>query len=450
MGSLGIALCPPPEGRCLAGFSGGADSTALILLLAAQRDAGRCEPEAVHVNHGLRGEESDGDELFCAELCARLSIPFHTVRADLKGRKDEDACRSARFEAFESVMKDRGIRSLVLAHNRDDLAETFLMRLMRGAGTDGLACMCEKDQRNGYTILRPMLHLGRQEIRSALEMAGMAWREDSSNREDTYLRNAVRHRILPVMEELSHGASERIARTAGILTAENGILKNETEKILEFCADGRYIRTDRMERVPEILRSRVLRAWWQDNVPTREEHSLSSSQTAELVRLSFAKEGKVNLPGGLYAVKGRNGIHLTGFPRNRTEEIPYRAPEVSFGNIGIITVPSRGNPGNGISEQEFPPEFLEGCMIRTRETGDRIRPFGMQGRKKLQDYLTDRGIDEPWRDSIPLLCRDGEVIWVCGVGTGAIPRWENDGSRVRVICKGNMPWKTEESEAEPT
>jgi tRNA(Ile)-lysidine synthase len=89
-------------------------------------------------------------------------------------------------------------------------------------------------------------------------------------------------------------------------------------------------------------------------------------------------------------------------------------------------------------------------MIRTRETGDRIRPFGMQGRKKLQDYLTDRGIDEPWRDSIPLLCRDGEVIWVCGVGTGAIPRWENDGSRVRVICKGNMPWKTEESEAEPT
>lgn len=448
MYNLGIGLYYPPEGRCLAGFSGGADSTALLLLLAAERDAGRCEPEAVHVNHGLRGDESDGDEVFCTEMCARLGIPLHTLRADLKGRRDEDSCRTARFEAFESVMEERGIRKLVLAHNRDDLAETFLMRLMRGAGADGLACMGAKDQRNGYTIFRPMLHLGRQEIRFALEKAGIAWREDSSNGEDAFLRNAVRHRLLPLMEELSHGATERIARTAGILAAENGFLKSETEKILASCADGRYIRTDRMEGIADVLRSRVLRAWWRVNAPPREEHTLSASQTMELVRLSAAKSGKANLPGGLNAVKGRNGIHLTGFPRSKAGEIQYSFPEVSFGDCVITTVPSRGNPGNGISEQEFPPEFLEGCIIRTRKPGDRIHSFGMRGQKKLQDYLTDRGIDEPWRDSIPLLCRDGEVIWACGVGTGAVPLWEAGRSSVRLICKGKMPWIKEEKERE--
>ena len=85
-----------PEGRCLAGFSGGADSTAMILLLAAERDAGRIQPEAVHVNHGLRGAESDGDEAFCRQLCERLQIPFHAERAELDGKSDENACREAR------------------------------------------------------------------------------------------------------------------------------------------------------------------------------------------------------------------------------------------------------------------------------------------------------------------------------------------------------------------
>ena len=130
-----------PEGRILAGFSGGADSTALILLLAAERDAGRNEPEAVHVNHGLRGSESDMDETFCRTTCERLKIPFHVIRPDLRGRSDENSCRDARFAAFDTVMKKTGIRILALGHNRNDVSETFMMRLLRGAGPDGLSCM---------------------------------------------------------------------------------------------------------------------------------------------------------------------------------------------------------------------------------------------------------------------------------------------------------------------
>ena len=180
-----------PDGRCLVGFSGGADSTAMMLLLAEERDAGRIQPEAVHVNHGLRGAESEGDEAFCRDLSKKLGIRLHTERAELNGKRDENSCREERFRCFRKIMAETGIRSLVLAHNRDDLAETFLMRLLRGAGTEGLACMSGRDKQADCTIYRPMLEIGREEIRRALIQRGIQWREDSLNESDAYLRNRM-------------------------------------------------------------------------------------------------------------------------------------------------------------------------------------------------------------------------------------------------------------------
>ena len=436
-----------PEGRCLAGFSGGADSTALMYLLAEAMLEGSTKPEAVHVNHGLRGKEADGDEDFCRELCASLGIPFHSVRVELRGRTDENACRDARFRAFLKVMGETGITQLVLAHNRDDLAETFLMRLMRGAGTEGLACMGPKDSRDGYTILRPMLQNGRAEIREALKTAGIPWREDSLNASENYLRNNVRGKLIPLMESMSPGVTARIASTAEILTAENRELQRQAELFLSVHSREDWLDPKALQEVPKALHGRILRSWWKRNAPDLAEHALNAKQTAELVKAASEARATVNLPAGMTAFKARNGMYIKGSQARSTDEVPYGREEIRFGGIVLRTVGTKGNPGDGLRSQEIPDGFLtDGCVIRTRRDGDRIRPFGMNGSRKLQDYLTDRGIDEPWRDRIPLLCRGNEVIMAAGVGTGAVPRWKPEENNIRLEWTGDLPWTERKGE----
>lgn len=424
-----------PRGKCLAGFSGGADSLLMMLMLARERDAGHAEPEAVHVNHGLRGEESDGDEDFCRRICEALGIPLHVLRAELSGREDENACREARFRCFREAAEKTGIRQLVLAHNRDDLAETFLMRLLRGAGAEGLDCMSGHDRRDGYEIYRPLLTCGREEIRSALRESGNAWREDSLNGTDAYLRNRVRGKLIPLMEEMNPGATGRIAKTAEILTGENRMMQAEAENFLRLHSSGGQIDTDALQQMAGPMQVRILRAWWKQNMPEREEHTLNARQTEELARLAGMPRGKINLPGGWNAVKGRNGLYLTGMEKEIPEAIPLdpeSREDIRFGKTVLRITESEGNPGNGVTEQEAPEEFFRGCVIRTRQNGDRIRPFGMNGSRKLQDYLTDRGVDEPVRDGIPLICRGNEVLFAAGIGAGAIPPWDGTKKNIRL------------------
>ena len=429
-----------PEGKILAGISGGADSTALMLLLAESRDCAAIVPEAVHVNHHLRGIESEEDEAYCVDLCRRLDVPLHVCHANLHGKTDEDSCRRERFAAFSAVMRETGAQCLALGHNQDDLAETFLMRLLRGAGPDGLACITPVDQHDEFTIYRPLLYFSRSEIRTALQKAGIAWREDSTNIDEKYFRNSVRKRLLPLLETLAPGASERIARTARFLDDDRIYLQGEADKYLKTIASGIRIDAERLQKLPKAIKSRVVRQWWNNNAPKYHEHSLNAQQTADLMRLADVDRGTVNLPGGFYAVKGKKDISLRGFTKE-LPEIPYNSSEIKFGNFLLRTEASKGNYGDGITEQEMPKGFLSGCVIRTFRPGDIIHPFGMKSTKKMQDYFTDRHIDQAWREEIPLICRGKEVLFAAGVGVGAVPRWDISENNVRIIWDGEIPWK---------
>ena len=245
-----------PEGRCLAGFSGGADSTAMMLLLAAERDNGRIQPEAVHVNHGLRSTESDEDECFVRDLCSGIGIDCRVYRADLAGRRDEAAAREARYAFYRRALRETGADALLLAHNADDQAETFLMRLMRGSGPDGLQCMAEEQETDGICIFRPMLELGRDEIRNALRHDGIAWREDSSNQNKAYLRNRIRMELVPLMEEIVPGAVRHICTAAGLIRNDNEALQDAAREIIAAAAKGNLLGTDELENAPEAIRSR--------------------------------------------------------------------------------------------------------------------------------------------------------------------------------------------------
>jgi len=437
---LAARLSRVPEGSWLLGLSGGADSTALLQLLLPLKEAGKIRLDAVHVNHGLRGEASDEDEAFVREMCEREQVPLRVYRIDLSGRRDEAAAREGRFACFRSALEETGAQGILLAHHRDDQAETLLMRLMRGAGPEGLGGLEADSRKMGIRVMRPMLALGREEIREALRQDGIPWREDGSNGDSAYLRNAVRLELLPRMERLIPGAAGHLARAAELVAADHRALALEAEKWYGRLLRGDAVDAEGLKTVPEAVRSRVLRRWWQEKGPALEERSLSARQTEALETLVFQKRGKINLPGGFHALRTGRHLHLTG-PREAVEpEVLWQGPETRWGGFCLRETESLGSPGDGKRTQEVPPGFAEGCVIRSRRPGDRIHPFGAAGSRKLQDYLTDRGIDKPWRDRIPLLCRGNEVLLAGGVGAGDVPRWTSGEARVRLSWTGEMPW----------
>ena len=437
---LRLKIRIPQGGRWLLGLSGGADSVAMLTALLPEIREGLIKAEAVHVNHGLRGTESDEDEAFCRELCDREGIPLHIRRVDLGGRSDEAAARKARYDVFRELYSAGGFDGLALAHHADDQAETFLMRLLRGAGPEGLECMKEEEDVGGMHILRPLLNLRREEIREALRADGILWREDSSNLDSGYLRNRIRLELMPALEQISGNAAEKIHRAARLIGSDNEALNAQAAGLLERAARGRVMKAAELAEAPYAVRSRALRMWWQAQGPERKEHALSAAQTEALDGLLFKEKGKINLPGETHAVRDGRFLILTGEEFPAPAPVQVTAPETVFGAFRMTESASEGVPGDGKRVQEVPAGFVRGCVIRTRRPGDRIRPFGSSGSRKLQDYLTDRKIAEPFRDRIPLLCRGDEVLLAGGVGAGAVPAWDGTQENVRLTWHGDMPW----------
>ena len=431
---------PIPDGRYLMGLSGGADSVAMLMMLIPSVREGRIILEAIHVNHGLRGTESDRDEQFCRELCKEERIPLSVYRAELHDRTDEASAREARFSFFRKRFTEYGADALLLAHQADDQAETFMMRLIRGAGPDGLGCMKEEETLSGIRILRPMLALGRDEIRSALRADGIRWCEDSSNTDTAYLRNRIRAELFPTLNSISGTVTKKICQAAAMIAGDSEVLNTQAEMILSRVSKGMMINAEELAGVPDALRRRVLRKWWKDQAPGLHERALNLRQTEALEGLLRVHRGKINLPGGMHAVRDGKYLFAAGARRHPPQPVKITGPETVFGSFRLTESASEGEPGDGKKTQEVPEGFARGCEIRTRRPGDRIRPFGSSGSRKLQDYLTDRRIAEPFRDQIPLLCRDGEVLLVAGVGAGNIPRWNSEHPHIRLSWQGEMPW----------
>src|SRR5262245_47502643 len=180
-----------PEDLVLAGVSGGADSVCLLLVL---KELGY-DVAVAHLNHGLRGEESERDEAFVRDLADRFNIPFFSKRASLAQGNVEAAGRAARKEFFSELSLKHGFTKTALAHTRDDRIETFLMNLLRGAGTEGLVSMASL---SGSTV-RPLIETGRMQVEAYLKEKEQGWRTDESNFDLSFARNRLRHRLIPLL-----------------------------------------------------------------------------------------------------------------------------------------------------------------------------------------------------------------------------------------------------------
>ena len=421
-----------PAGRLLVGLSGGADSVALLhLLLEAGADVA-----AVHVNHGLRGAEADGDEAFVREMCARLQIPLMTFRACPPENAGEGWAREVRYGFFRQAMNETGAVALVLAHHRDDQAETLMLHLLRGAGLNGLTGMAADSEQEGMRILRPLLGYSRAELRAYLEEKTLTWREDASNSDVRYLRNALRHDVLPLLEQLAPGAAARMATTAFLLQEDEAVLSNLTTAFLmEHPGDALPISA--LQDQPDGLKRRILRAWWTRLAAPREEKSLSAAQTEALMALLKAgASAQCNLPGGWHGQRGWTHLHLIA------PDIRQGIPEQPAAECPLVSVEAfHGDCGNGSTCQAIPREWLNACTIRSRREGDYIRPFGSSGRQSLQDYFVNRRVDAAFRDRVPLFCRGSEVLLAGGVGAGDIPMAKRINDPVLLRWNETFPWQ---------
>lgn len=416
-----------PGLRVLAGFSGGADSTALLLLLKEYAAEHGIEICAVHVNHGIRGKEAERDRDFCEQFCRERGIPFETVCADvpaaakLRGISLEEAGREIRYEIFEKYIREGLADRVALAHHQNDQAETMLFRLMRGTGLRGLRGM--EPVRLPY--IRPLLCVSRAGIESWLTKEGVPWVEDGSNQELEYTRNRIRHLVLAPMEQIYPRTAAHMAKTAEQLLEAEDYLERETERAAEKyispCEGGLDISLRAFEELhPAIVKRLTLRCM---------ERLLGSLKNIEAVHAeqicALAQGGRgsrIMLPGGIFAVLDYDALRLQhGYKSVRMEETVSCSPPGEYGFLGEIfsfAVEGRQKdeeiPLNRYTKWFDYDKIKHNVVLRTRRQGDYLA--NAEGsHKKLKDYLIDSKVPRDKRNELILLADGSHILWVVGL-----------------------------------
>lgn len=399
--------------RLLIALSGGADSVALTEMLCRRRNALNLTLFAVHVNHQMRGQESLADETYCRALCRRLEIELRVVQVDVprlareSGEGLETAARRLRYAAMETVRAELDADWIALAHHRDDQAETVLMHLLRGCGPEGMGGMARLSGR----LYRPLLDVTHQALEEYLKALGVQWQTDGTNLIPDTPRNALRLHGFPVLEESYPGARAALARHAESARCENRLLDRMTEAFLESHLEtGPYGR--RLVR-PEEADEAILRRAIRKIAGTSIAHDLICAAAA----LSVQTRGKLDLSGTLFVERTPAALYF--LPKRPFLPEPARVVGSGMTSLqGIGTL--RAAPCAPVPVRDAPlcqvlrADVLDGAVLRTRREGDRIRPLGC-GDRLLSDVLTDRKIDRPLRDCIPLVAVGNRVLWAVGV-----------------------------------
>ena len=441
---VSVQLAPLKGTRLMIALSGGADSVALTLALCRLRACEGWELRAAHVNHGLRGAESDGDEAFVRILCAAQHLPLTCVRLTPPTGAGETWAREERYAALLAAAQQEGCGAVVLAHHQDDQTETLLEHLLRGCGPEGLAGMRPISTRAGMTLVRPLLGISRQALRETLRDANASWREDATNGEANCLRNRLRLEVLPMLEALAPGAGARMAQATRLQGAEQQMLADMEAAFLQAQDHGwDALPLAALRTLHPVMQGRVLRRWWAElpgDLPRLDER-----QTEAWRALITGKVGsRCNLPGDWHGERGYRFLHRTPPTREMRKEtrLPQLGTYWQQDRLRLTVAPWQPSDGHGDGKrvQVIPAALVQACTLRTRQTGDWLRSFGGGGRKAVQDVLTDRKVDGALRDRVPMLCREKEVLWIAGVTAGNLPHADEKEKLWTLRWSGCMPW----------
>jgi tRNA(Ile)-lysidine synthase len=394
-----------PRDVVLAAVSAGPDSTALVGALAALRDRGELAGvAAVHVDHGLRPGGAE-DAACAAAACARLGVPFESVAVQVAPGNVQAEARRARYAALRAAAARAGATRIATGHTRTDQAETVLLRLLRGAGARGLAGI---PPRRG-AIVRPLIDLPRAEGIAFCARAGLAWRDDPTNATPRFARNRLRLGAWPALLALAPAAERALARAADLARADERALARLASRL---AGEGASISAADLSAQPLAVRRRVVRRLWK--AAGGAAAALESKHVdAALALARRRRPGRVNLPGGLEA-RSRYGKLELGPAAPRAGRQP--APEVAVPGPGRYALADRGSVEIRARDAAAIPWPL---ALRGRRPGDRFRPDGGRGSKKLKGWLIDRKVPREERDALLVLAAGDAIMAVPALGVVA-------------------------------
>ncbi|MCL2387376.1 MAG: tRNA lysidine(34) synthetase TilS [Defluviitaleaceae bacterium] len=440
----------PNGGGVVIGLSGGADSVALLFCLLELREELSIEIFAAHVNHNLRGVESDNDETFVRELCEKTGIPLKVAQADVNAFAKENrigteaAARKLRYTHLEEARHEFSAQAIAVGHNMDDNAETIIMNLCRGAGLKGLGGIPPVNQR----VTRPLLEVSRAEIEEYLQTAGISHITDASNHSNDYTRNRIRNIIMPLLEsEINPNVKTTITRNAEALRDDESFLTEaaqplfadnpHSEPSIHHEASSHFPRNNNEEIAylnitnllvqPPAISRRVIRA--KIAQVRGDANDISLAHISAVLDLAKTQTGReIHLPDIIVTKEYENLIFSP--LSKRTRNIKYMLSTKIENTPSQCKTPNervkgaRPLAGFGTASQGFIlplctksfnyDKIQEPLILRTRQAGDKItlKAGNRLFTKKLQDFFTDEKIAKSRRDSIPLLTHGNDILWI--------------------------------------
>jgi tRNA(Ile)-lysidine synthase len=442
--------------RVLVGLSGGPDSTAVLLCLHQLAEKLSISLQAAHLNHGLRGDRAAHDARQAAGLAAAIGIPFVAEACSVEAFRQtrrmslEEAAREVRYRFLERAANAGGFNRIALGHHRDDDAELILMRFLRGSGPLGLAGIPPQRSGSGgaVTIIRPFIRTPRLAILAFLKRSGVTAVEDESNADVHFLRNRIRHQLLPLLtEQYNPDLAEGLSRMAHLMRDEEDWLSGVAVKTLQaltLADHGTLLVLDRkgLAACHPALQRRVLRAAVQRCKGDLRRMGFAPLEAARELATQGPAWGARDMPDGLVVRGQGHRLDVQRLSRKRSAGRPSRFAPVDFGFEYRIPSPGRfsireAGVTMAFSLLEEPPagsvyrtgqqtaffdmdQLRFPLTIRNFRPGDRLAPLGLSGTQKVKKIFIDRKIAREDRPRYPLLLCGDQILWVVGLRQSGI------------------------------
>ena len=441
----------------LAALSGGADSLALFIALHRLADKHGFKLRAAHLDHGLRGAESDADAAFVEGICSQFSVPLVLDKIDVAGMRArrrlswEQAARIARYDFLTSVAMETQSSVLALGHTSDDQAETVLLHLLRGTGIRGLRGMLPlsswRAEHGSATLVRPLLNVSRQETEAYCLKHRLTPRLDSSNLEERFTRNRIRRKLMPQLEEFNPSVKKSLLRLAHTVAQDVAYLDHQAASAWSSLAvveqDG--VRLDRhaFKALHPSLQAHVLhRAYAQT---AGEASGLNMAQIEAMKDLAVKGAGlSLSLHGGVRFGTSYEEILITGknapLSNCTLDETTLRVPgetRVGGWRVDIRLLEGRNQPSDLKHDNPYCAYLSldalgEELKVRSRLPGDRFQPLGLPCGKSLKEFMIDAHVPRSQRNGTPLVMANDRVAWVVG---WRIAHWDRVTPETEVVLE---------------
>ncbi len=427
------------SGPLMVGVSGGADSVCLLHVFFQLRDELDLDLHVVHLNHQLRGAESDADAEYVSHLAQKLGIAATIQKRDVRRYQDEKRCsleeaaREVRYAFFAEVAQSIGAGAVAVGHTADDQAETILIHLIRGTGLSGLRGMQPLSrwrlfEGSQLTVIRPLLEISREETEAYCAAYDLSPRTDSSNVSSKYLRNRIRFELMPQLLEYNPNIREGLSRAARMIVVDMAHIDEEVVQlwgsVVEELPHGISLNNKAFSALSPALQRHLLRSVLERLLGSLRD--VESIHIENVVKVLSKPAGKrLSMPYGLTFYGDYDESLIT-------EDEGAPCPLPPLGDVHKLAIPgetvfSAWQVRAEVIENRFDSIDAAGyqaCLdfnlagadliVRSRRDGDRFQPLGMSEAKKLQDFMGDAKIPRAWRDRVPLVCSGDRILWVVG------------------------------------